>query len=222
MSRKKVNNQIFYTLDNGGYPFKIIIRTKNKCKEVDVLKGSYVEDDDPHVKKAEKNNMVYDYLFTFKKIRKVFVGRSSKSLGLVAGKKFDGNSILLKQTPYDYIYIGDCIFSFTTEKDEIIKYHSPVGNNGVPYPFAISKQNTYLMLHSSTPFEGIKTTFQCINRRYYALTSSIEKPLDPYSDFYKNPPKINIIDTPSVKYVEEDTESKWKIYSTLDMVPRLF
>ena len=45
-----------------------------------------------------------------------------------------------------YIFIGHKIFSFKTEY-EIINYVSEVGNNDVPYPYAVDiKNNYYLMI----------------------------------------------------------------------------
>ena len=48
-----------------------------------------------------------------------------------------------------YIYIGSEIYSFTTgngKENAIVKYISPIGNNDVPYPYAISGKYTYLMI----------------------------------------------------------------------------
>ena len=59
------------------------------------------------------------------------------------GKKFDGNSILLQLNDNRYA-IGCYIYEFTSNK--IISFISPVGNNDFPYPFALDKDNAYLML----------------------------------------------------------------------------
>ena len=64
------------------------------------------------------------------------------------GKEFDGNTILVKLSDKRYIYIGDGISEFTS-LHKIVDYQSPVGNNDVPYPYAIDeKDNYYLMLES--------------------------------------------------------------------------
>lgn len=60
------------------------------------------------------------------------------------GSKFDGNSILLHLDDLRYVYIGSEIYEFTA-KEEITKYYSPIGNNDVPYPVAISKNYIYFM-----------------------------------------------------------------------------
>jgi hypothetical protein len=64
------------------------------------------------------------------------------------GAKFDGNSILLEIKKKSYVYIGSEIFAFKTDND-ITDYVSPVGNNDVPYPYAIdSEMNYYLMIEN--------------------------------------------------------------------------
>ena len=59
------------------------------------------------------------------------------------GKKFNGNSILLSLGKNKYVFIGQKIIEFTTKKDKIIDFVSPVGNNDVPYPFAIGEKYVY-------------------------------------------------------------------------------
>ena len=60
-----------------------------------------------------------------------------------------GNSILLQTGKNKYVYIGDGIRSFTTKNGDVIKkYYSPVGNNEVPYPYAIGDKYVYIMLHN--------------------------------------------------------------------------
>jgi hypothetical protein len=62
------------------------------------------------------------------------------------GPVYKGNSILVETNkPMHYVYIGHDIYSFTT-KEKIIKYVSNIGNNMVPYPYAKTKTDTYLML----------------------------------------------------------------------------
>ena len=57
-----------------------------------------------------------------------------------------GNSLLLQISDKHYIHVGDCVFSFEpVEDDTIVKYYSPVGNNDVPYPYAVGKKNVYFM-----------------------------------------------------------------------------
>ena len=67
---------------------------------------------------------------------------------------YPGNSILVHVTGHQYLFIGHEIYSFTLADDVIQEYYSPVGNNAVPYPYAIGKHRTYFMLDSvSVPNE---------------------------------------------------------------------
>jgi len=87
--------------------------------------------------------------------------------GIPKGPEFDGNSILLQLQHHNnldthklfegnciasghniYVYIGSEIFSFQTNC-KIISYVSPVGNNDVPYPYAIDENdNVYLIIEN--------------------------------------------------------------------------
>lgn len=63
---------------------------------------------------------------------------------------YGGNSVLLvshqKNKPL-YVFIGESIFSFSTpSQDKIISFTSPMGNNAVPYPYAIGQKYAYLFL----------------------------------------------------------------------------
>lgn len=51
-----------------------------------------------------------------------------------------------KSEKYKYMFIGKWnVITFTT-KDKITKYHSPMGNSGMCYPYGVSKKNTYLVV----------------------------------------------------------------------------
>ena len=63
-----------------------------------------------------------------------------------ANGTYPGNSILVHVTGHHYLFIGHEIYSFVTPDDVIQEYYSPVGNNAVPYPYAIGKHRTYFML----------------------------------------------------------------------------
>lgn len=128
--------QEYYTHDNGGRPFLVKIYQNY----VDV----YKEEGD----NSEETRNSYKKIYRFKFIE-IFIGKSPKSkmteFSSGYGSDFDGNSILLKIDQNRYIFIGEKISEFETTND-ITEYISPVGNNDVPYPFAIdSKGNYYLM-----------------------------------------------------------------------------
>ena len=60
-------------------------------------------------------------------------------------KETDAN-FLFKIEYKKYIYVGDKVFSFETV-DDIEEYFSETGNNDVKYPYALSKENIYYMIH---------------------------------------------------------------------------
>ena len=57
----------------------------------------------------------------------------------------EGNSVLVQLAPRVYLFIGLRIYIFKTT-DEIVHFYSPIGNNDVPYPWAVGTQNTYLLI----------------------------------------------------------------------------
>lgn len=79
---------------------------------------------------------------------KIFIGKSPltpmTSFSGGYGKDFYGNSFLLQLSDNYYIYVGASIFIFNTF-GKIIKYTSPVGNNDVPYPYAIDNLGNYYL-----------------------------------------------------------------------------
>lgn len=79
------------------------------------------------------NDETNKLILVLKKYEEIFIGKP------------DGNSILIKLSVHRYIYIGYIIYSFSIP-DEIISYKSPIGNNDVPYPYAIGTRYTYLMI----------------------------------------------------------------------------
>lgn len=114
--------QQYNILDNGGTPFKVIIKDGNVKVYIATYEGyaSPILTIDP---------------------QQIFIGNHKPY--------YDGNSILLKvdtsEHIYKYIFIGWKIYLFTTEY-EIMSYSSPVGNSCAPYPYAVDTKNNYYLL----------------------------------------------------------------------------
>ena len=121
-------------------PFLVAVKNKN----VKVYKIGDEFENQEYVWKHYYTKLVKEY-----NVKKVFIGKSLKNeMTLFSkgyGKKFDGNTVLLELPGNKYVYIGCNIYEFTG-KDKILSYMSPVGNNNVPYPFAIGEENVYFML----------------------------------------------------------------------------
>lgn len=77
--------------------------------------------------------------------------------------KMHGNSILVKLSDTEYVFIGHNITVFHTN-DIITDYVSPVGNSDVLYPVCYGTKYTYFMLDmKKLPNEDIKATKIPIN-----------------------------------------------------------
>ena len=165
---------IYYPLDNGGRPFKVEIN-EDKHKHVLDVYGNYQES-------KTYNKKLYSTKYT-----NIWVGKSPKiEMTLFSdgyGKKFEGNSILVETGNLEYVFIGEKIFSFKSIAP-IKTYVSPVGNNDVPYPYAVDSDGyIYLMIENVIihPNEKTKELF--------------DKCDEPYSVYYK----ISHISDPQIK-----------------------
>ena len=132
LTKTIVRGQTFLIHDNGGRPFKVVLRGKI----VQVYRVPESKDiDEP----AEQD---YTKLVkTFEDVTKVYIGPDPSE------PRFKGNSILLRFLDNKYVYIGSEIyqFSLTSPDEKFIKYVSPVGNNDVPYPYMVTNKNVYFM-----------------------------------------------------------------------------
>ena len=59
---------------------------------------------------------------------------------------YPGNTILVHLMGQHYLFIGHEIYSCIIPNDSIQEYYSPVGNNAVPYPYALGERYAYLLL----------------------------------------------------------------------------
>ena len=119
---------------NGGRPFMVGVNFHTN--EVNIAK----QDDEGY----------YDDFLTYYP-ENIFIGKSPynsmTSFSGAYGSIHDGNSILLHIKDNEYIWIGYQIYSFTS-LSKITEFYSPIGNNDVPYPYAIDENNNYyLLLH---------------------------------------------------------------------------
>jgi len=173
----------YNTHDNYGRPYTIIIKLE-----------SFVS-----VYKNDTNELLFN-----KKVNKVFIGKSpinemTKFSG-GHGKDFDGNSFLLELDDDSYQHIGRDIFTFNSY-NKIVKYVSPIGNNDVPYPYAIdSDGNIYLLIEdvvliNTNQFKQLNTTkYDNPYDYYYSLDLITE-------DFGRVPSQV-----PEIKKLDEFKE----------------
>lgn len=200
----------YITHDNGGRPFKVVITVQDDdlsqntqlCTSGTIVYKVYIQN---HTDEDYNRDLPYTELLMSGTAKKVFIGKSPKiemtTFSRAHGPEYDGNSILIYTErncqQYKYLFIGSEIFEFTTDS-EITSFISPVGNNDVPYPYAIDQNaRIYLMIENST----------------YIPTEPVTP--DPYRYFYNKLSRIDLKHhgyTDTIWYVdtEEYTNMSWK------------
>ncbi len=157
-------------LDNGGEPFKVSINENHYEKNLQVF--TYNDEDYNNY-----NRLVYETDFI-----NVFIGRHPKSEKMYAkdfNKDYDGNSILVEIGDNEYVFIGWNIYKFKS-LNKINYYLSIVGNNDVPYPFAIDIDNNIYLMITNTIMIPEADTFEYIKEIG-----------EPYMFYYKHVPIKN-------------------------------
>lgn len=96
------------------------------------------------------DQMVYVNFREYNNYRKILIGKDFRLADFIQNEQLDyerqdGNSILINHHGKKYTHIGSEIYDFDAQ-DDIVDYFSPVGNNDVPYPYAIGEKYIYLML----------------------------------------------------------------------------
>ena len=136
---KYIGYKRYYTHNNGSRPYLIYLSNRDAFiykipNNVEIPSSSYSKTDD-------YNRWMYIKLVKHIKFIKSFVGKCPET-----GQIFNGNSILLQTNKNTYIFIGNLIKEFKID-DDIIKFISPIGNNDVPYPYAIGNKNIYSFVY---------------------------------------------------------------------------
>lgn len=116
------NYGVYEIHDNGGRPFDVIV----SVDKVFILANDDTGREPQHI-------------LTIKDYSRIFIEKDPEMPGS------EGNSILIQVKDLDYLYIGSEIYRFQTERP-ILEYYSPVGNSDVPYPYAVTRDKTYLMI----------------------------------------------------------------------------
>jgi hypothetical protein len=169
---------IYEIIDNGGIPFLVF--------DYGGRVGIYNQVYTPESNQYEIKGKIMD-----SKYSKIFIGDNDLNAPDYDLKKGSGrgNTILLQTGKNKYMYIGDGIRSFTTKDGDVIqKYYSPVGNNAVPYPYALGQKYVYLMLDDTCiPVEMFDLT-KDVYTQYYGFNID-KKEHDLYIEKFKNKSK---------------------------------
>ena len=120
---------VYKILDNGGVAFTVVPSVMERGG-IDVFQNVWVNG---HGKSRR--------ILTISRFEELLVGDD------VGGDdpEDDGNSLLVKISKHEYVYIGSKIYSFETD-EEIRDYTSMIGNSCVPYPIAFGDDFLYFML----------------------------------------------------------------------------
>jgi hypothetical protein len=131
------------TYDNGGIPFRVVVSPRHKT--VKIFKRVSCDDDDD----GDWKNCKFQVVMQPTKYKRIFVGRDASPIYGSGSERdqFYGNSVFfqLASDPRTYVFVGYKILSFRPS-DDILSYRSDMGGSGVPYPFAVGTENTYLMV----------------------------------------------------------------------------
>jgi hypothetical protein len=131
----------YSVLDNGGTPFHV----RYNKSTLQIFKMS--DDDGVDIAEIMRNKPLQQFT-----IERTFVGMNNRNSAMNDRDSAEhraasaGNSMLFLLTNGKYLYVGHTVYEFDTHEDEIVSYHSPIGNGDVPYPYAVGKSRSYLML----------------------------------------------------------------------------
>lgn len=145
------NYQVYEIHDNGGRPFDVVVSPD----KIFIFSNNCEES---------------QHILTLIDYRNIFIGKDTGIQGEY------GNTILIQTKEGNYIYIGSQIESFHTESP-ILEYYSPLGGNDVPYPYAVTQDNVYLILdHVVIKKNGL------VMYSTYENMGRLER--DPYEEYY--------------------------------------
>ena len=186
----------YYTHDNGGRPFLVYIEPYNgfttpiHIYEINTDKYYVRESDEGNDNKWMYTNLVKTYnainVWMGNEYNYDHIGTYDEILCVWEHKFAIGNSIII-QTNNLYVFIGDIVREFELAYGDTVEYYySPVGQNDVPYPVIIGKDNVYFLLGSDFVYIPIN--------EFNPFTK--KEQINAYGQFYQSKMhgnKINII-----------------------------
>lgn len=184
----------YYTHNNGGRPYKVNVDTSVKRIQVHASSNDHENPDEE----------TYEECVCNEEYNTIFIGKSKRNAMTTfsggGGKDFAGNTILIKRITGDneYVYIGERVLIFHTYSP-IVKYESPVGNNDVPYPYAIDTFGNYYLLIENVVL----------------LSPNKPQNMDVYTYYYsiRKIKGVEMVITPSLEE-EGEVETYWLTYDT--------
>jgi hypothetical protein len=196
------SDKISYKIhDNGSRPFTVII-DQNDITIFRNNKYKYKDNEDGADKtEADEDGYFLRKKLKYEKPKQIFIGKSpSNEMTQFSGEygpEYDGNAILIR--PSDdlvYIFVGISIERFTADS-EIIHFVSPVGNNDVPYTYAISAHKIYLL--SENAVINVSDIGEKLLKKF------IKGSEDPYTYYYRHVKHPDYIATEKFKKLDTET-----------------
>jgi hypothetical protein len=112
-----------------------------------IYKQDYDESADKYIPQLSKP--IYETA-----VQAVMPGKKSKTNKQLWQPSFVGNTILLQLSEKQYIYVGGEIYRFDViTGDKITAFFSDVGNNDVPYPYAVGEKYIYILMEYAVAIE---------------------------------------------------------------------
>ncbi len=197
-------------LDNGGHPYIVEILDDKSDKLLSKVYDNYKfeEDEDNFI---EPKQLEPELVMEINPIE-IFIGKSPKNkqteFSNGYGKNFDGNTILFDVGDNEYIFINRNIESFKS-KAKIVKYVSPVGNSGVPYPYAIDEKGNYYLLIENVIFKPEESEDLSFDPYEYYYDN-----ISRFSEYYINNKKYNMnyYTEPEINFKRITQNMKKKLY----------
>ena len=156
-----------------------------KGKHFTIHRLNYIEDEERYVpgKKIKSGTCL-----------KYWIGKSPKNKMTERsggyGKNFDGNTILIHLSKFKYMQIGSIVCEFTL-REPVLEYISPVGNDDVPYPYAVLEDG-FLLCSQQIKKSKKKGRSRSRSRKKRRKVKKVKMylpyikgyPSDPYQIFY--------------------------------------
>lgn len=172
IKKKHAGEKVYFTHDNGGRPFIVYLSGKQISVYRDVQDHFYVRDADRDLEDDHKNAWAYiEHVVTKKNFIKVWIGESiannTTAFAHSNSDEFLGNCILVQLSASRYLFIGESVFEFSSD-EEIHTFYAPIGNNDVPYSFAIGNKYVYFMIEQMrVPISAFKEFTEEVQRNAY-------------------------------------------------------
>lgn len=133
----EISDEKYLVHDNGCQPF--MVHVKGKTAAIYKLRENFTEEEfeEDGFEITAKDYTIH--IKTYEDCDKIFIPGEDED-------EDKGNTVLL-HFKNKYVFIGETIYEFSVPRGEVItKYISDIGNNDVPYPYAISQNYVFFLI----------------------------------------------------------------------------